>query len=166
MPCSRARSPSAASRARACTTRPAAASSCARGASARSMPRIRGAIRCASWRRGRSIRDRISRIMRFETKAIHSGAEIDGESGGIAPPIHLSTTFERRAEDGQPSHGYSYIRDHNPTQTRLEEALAAIEGGEAALAFASGMAAAAAVFQALPAGSHVILPDDGYYAVR
>src|SRR5438874_2152566 len=104
--------------------------------------------------------------MHFETKAIHSGAEVDGETGAVAPPIHLSTTFQRRADDGQPTHGYSYIRDHNPTQTRLEEALAAIDSAAAALAFSSGMAAASCLLQALPAGAHVVLPDDGYYAVR
>jgi cystathionine gamma-synthase len=104
--------------------------------------------------------------MHFETKAIHAGAQIDGETGAVAPPIHLSTTFERRADDGAPSHGYSYIRDHNPTQTRLEEALAAIDSGAAALAFSSGMAAASCLLQALPRDAHVILPGDGYYAVR
>lgn len=104
--------------------------------------------------------------MRFETKAVHAGSHIDKETGSIAPPIHLSTTFERKASDGQPSHGYSYIRDHNPTQTRLEAALAEIDSAEAALAFGSGMAAAAALLQSLPSGSHVLLPDDGYYAVR
>src|SRR5436190_12848760 len=104
--------------------------------------------------------------MHFETKAIHSGAQVDEETGALAPPIHLSTTFERRADDGAPTHGYSYIRDHNPTQTRLEEALAAIDSAEAALAFSSGMAAATCLLQALPAGAHVILPDDGYYGVR
>ena len=103
--------------------------------------------------------------MRFETRAIHSGGQPDAETGAIAPPIHLSTTFVRSASDGQPLHGYSYIRDHNPTQTRLEEALAAIESAEIALAFGSGMAAASSVFQALEAG-HVVLPGDGYYAVR
>ncbi len=104
--------------------------------------------------------------MHFETKAVHSGANPDEATGAISPPIHLSTTFERNASDGQPSHGYSYIRDHNPTQTRLEAALAAIDSAEAALAFGSGMAAAAALFQSLPSGAHVLLPDDGYYAVR
>ena len=104
--------------------------------------------------------------MHFETKAIHSGAEIDGETGAIAPPIHLSTTFERRAADGAPTHGYSYIRDHNPTQTRLEEALAAIDSAAAALAFSSGMAAATCLLQSLPGGAHVIVPDDCYYGVR
>ena len=104
--------------------------------------------------------------MRFETKAVHAGGDVDGETGALAPPIHLSTTFERNASDGQPSHGYSYIRDHNPTQTRLESALAAIDSAEAALAFTSGMAAASALFQSLDPGAHVLLPEDGYYAVR
>jgi cystathionine gamma-synthase len=104
--------------------------------------------------------------MRFETKAIHSGADTDAETGAIAPPIHLSTTFERRAEDGTPSHGFSYIRDGNPTQLRLEEALAAIDSASHALAFASGMAAVTSLLQSLPAGSHLILADDCYYGVR
>lgn len=100
--------------------------------------------------------------MHFETKAIHAGMHIDDETGALALPIHLSTTFARTSR-GEPVHGYSYVRDGNPTQSHLEEALAAIEGGEAALAFASGMAAAAAIFQSLPRGSHVLLPDDCYY---
>ncbi|HXH38130.1 MAG TPA: aminotransferase class V-fold PLP-dependent enzyme, partial [Thermoanaerobaculia bacterium] len=104
--------------------------------------------------------------MKFETKAIHSGAETDSETGAIAPPIHLSTTFERRAQDGTPAHGFSYIRDGNPTQVRLEEALAAIDSASHGLVFASGMAAATCVLQSLPAGSHLILPDDSYYGVR
>lgn len=103
--------------------------------------------------------------MRFETIAIHAGMDVDEETGALAPPIHLSTTFERDVA-GQTPRGFGYIRDGNPTQTRLEEALAALEGGEAALAFASGMAAGSALLQALPPGSHVILPDDSYYAVR
>ncbi|HUP62664.1 MAG TPA: aminotransferase class I/II-fold pyridoxal phosphate-dependent enzyme [Thermoanaerobaculia bacterium] len=103
--------------------------------------------------------------MHFETKAIHSGAHIDEETGALAPPLILSTTFER-SESGEPSRGYSYIRDGNPTQARLEEALAAIEGGETALVFASGMAAGAALLQTLPRGAHVILPDDCYYGYR
>jgi len=103
--------------------------------------------------------------MRFETKAVHSGAGADEETGAISQPIHLSTTFERTV-DGAPSHGFSYIRDGNPTQEKLEEALAAIDSGSRALAFASGMAAVTCVLQSLPAGSHLILPDDGYYGVR
>ena len=101
--------------------------------------------------------------MRFETKAIHSGAEVDDTTGAIAPPLHLSTTFERTTEGDTPR-GFSYIRDANPTQSRLEEALAAIDSGEGALAFASGMAATSALLQC--ARGHVLLPSDGYYAVR
>jgi cystathionine gamma-synthase len=104
--------------------------------------------------------------MHFETRAIHAGGDPDDETGAIAPPIHLSTTFTRSPVDGEPEHGYSYIRDHNPTQTRLEEAVAAIESGSSALVFGSGMAAAAAIFESIPPGSHVVLPEDGYYAVR
>jgi len=100
--------------------------------------------------------------MKFETKAIHSGADTDSETGAIAPPIHLSTTFERRAEDGAPSHGFSYIRDGNPTQVRLEEALATIDSASHALAFASGMAAESTVMQLLKPGDHTIAMDDLY----
>lgn len=103
--------------------------------------------------------------MHFETLAIHTAAEPDETTSALTPPIHLSTTYEH-APDGAALHGFTYIRDGNPTQTRLESALAAIEGGEGALAFASGMASAAAFVQSLPQGSHVIFPDDGYYGVR
>jgi cystathionine gamma-synthase len=103
--------------------------------------------------------------MHFETKAIHAGHHIDEETGAVAPPIHLSTTFERN-DEGEPSRGYSYVRDGNPTQSRLEEALAAIEGGETALVFGSGMAAGATLLQSLPGGAHVVLPDDCYYGYR
>src|SRR5512141_3351753 len=102
--------------------------------------------------------------MHFETKAIHAGARPDPGTGAVAPPIHLSTTFERAA-DGSTPRGYSYIRDSNPTQTQLEEALAAIDSAAGALVFASGMAAAAALLQTAPRGSHVLLPDDSYYGV-
>ncbi|MCJ7630395.1 MAG: aminotransferase class I/II-fold pyridoxal phosphate-dependent enzyme, partial [Longimicrobiales bacterium] len=57
-------------------------------------------------------------------------------------------------------------REANPTQTRLETALAAMDGGEAALFFASGMAAGAAVAQSLPSGSRILFTDDSYYAFR
>jgi cystathionine gamma-synthase len=100
--------------------------------------------------------------MHFETRAIHAGMHVDEETGAVAPPIHLSTTFER-SDEGEPSRGFSYVRDGNPTQARLEEALAAIDGAEAALVFGSGMAAGAALLQALPRGAHILLPDDCYY---
>lgn len=104
--------------------------------------------------------------MRFDTKLVHAGAHVDETTGAIAPPLHLSTTFERRAEDGAPAHGFSYIRDGNPTQARLEEALAAIDSAAAALAFGSGMAAATALLQSLPRGAHLLVAEDGYHGVR
>ncbi|HQR67965.1 MAG TPA: PLP-dependent transferase [Thermoanaerobaculia bacterium] len=102
--------------------------------------------------------------MRFETLAVHAGRRTD-ETGGVAPPVHLATTFERDAA-GAPVGGYTYIRESHPMNDLLEAALGPLDGGEAALAFASGMAAGAAVLQALPPGGRVVLPDDVYYGVR
>ena len=103
--------------------------------------------------------------MRFETLAVHAGAERDPATGALAPPIHLTTTFEH-GPAGERPRGFMYIRNGNPTQARLEAALAALEEGEAALAFASGVAAGAALLQTLPAGSRVLFPDDIYYVFR
>lgn len=102
---------------------------------------------------------------RFETLAVHAGAESDPLTGAVAPPIHLSTTF-RHGPAAERIAGYEYQREGNPTQDRLETALAALEGGEAALAYASGMAAAAGLLETLPAGARVLLPDDCYSGVR
>ncbi len=106
-----------------------------------------------------------SAAMKFATQAVHAGHRIDPASGSVAPPIYLSTTFGRDAE-GTPIGGHTYIRESNPNQEQLETALAALEGGEAALVFASGMAAGIALLQALPPGSHVLFPDDVYYGFR
>jgi cystathionine gamma-synthase len=103
--------------------------------------------------------------MRFETLAVHAGGEPDRETGAVAPPIHLSTTFLHGPES-EPLHGRLYQREGNPTQDRLEEALAAIEGGATALAFASGMAAASTLLQSLPAGARVLFHTDIYSGVR
>ncbi len=103
--------------------------------------------------------------MRFETLAVHTASEKDPATGAVAPPIHLSTTFEHGPAAEIPL-GFMYIREGNPTGERLEEALAALDGGQAALALSSGLAACSAVLQALPAGAHVLYPDDVYYGVR
>jgi cystathionine gamma-synthase len=100
--------------------------------------------------------------MRLETLAVHAGQEPDPSTGAVTPPIHLSTTFAR-GPDGRLPDRFLYARSDNPTRRSLETALAALEGGEVALAFASGMAATAAVFQALAPGDHVIAPVDAYY---
>jgi len=103
--------------------------------------------------------------MRLETIAVHAGAEIDPATGALAPPLHLSTTFEH-GPSGQAIHGFLYAREKNPTQLRLEAALRDLEGGPAALVFSSGMAAAATLLQTLDAGSHVVFSDDIYIDVR
>jgi cystathionine gamma-synthase len=103
--------------------------------------------------------------MKLETIAVHAGGEVDAETGAVAPPIHLSTTFEH-GPASELIHGYLYIRETNPTQIRLEDAMKQLEGGEAALAFGSGQAAGAAVLQSLEPGSHVIFTNDIYVGYR
>lgn len=103
--------------------------------------------------------------MRLETIAIHAGAEADLETGAIASPLHLSTTF-KHGPAGERVAGYEYQRESNPTQDRLEVCLAALEGGERALAYASGMAAMAGLLESLPNDSHVLIPKDCYTGLR
>ncbi len=102
--------------------------------------------------------------MRIETLAVHAGHEVDAATGAVATPIHLSTTFERDAEGNYP-HGYIYGRSANPNRNALEVAMAALEGGEEAAAFGSGLAASSAVLQALAAGDHVVAPTDVYHGM-
>jgi cystathionine gamma-synthase len=99
--------------------------------------------------------------MQIETLAVHAGRQVDPTTGAIAPPIQLSTTFER-AVDGSYPQGYIYTRTGNPNRTALEQCLAALEGGTVAAAFASGSAATMSIFQALTPGDHVIAPQDAY----
>jgi cystathionine gamma-synthase len=100
--------------------------------------------------------------MRLETLLVHAGRVPDPATGAVSPPIHLSTNFARES-DGSLPHGFLYARSENPTRASLERALAPLEGGAVALAFASGMAATTALFQSLQAGDHVVAPTDAYY---
>ncbi len=102
--------------------------------------------------------------MRIETLAVHAGHSVDAATGAVATPIHLSTTFERDAQGGYP-HGYVYARSGNPNRYSLEEGLAALEGGDDATAFGSGLAASSATLQALTPGDHVIAPIDVYHGM-
>ncbi len=104
------------------------------------------------------------RKARIETIAVHGGHEVDGTTGAVSSPIHLSTTFERDVE-GSYSRGFSYSRDDNPNRHALECGVNALEGGKAAAAFGSGMAAAMALFQALAPGDHVLAHVDAYYGM-
>ncbi|MBS0557830.1 MAG: aminotransferase class I/II-fold pyridoxal phosphate-dependent enzyme [Proteobacteria bacterium] len=103
--------------------------------------------------------------MRPETLAVHAGAEPDAATGAVAPPIHLSTTFAH-GPAAERIAGYEYQREGSPTQDRWETALAALEGGAAALAFASGMAAITAMLETLPNDARILIPDDCYTGLR
>jgi cystathionine gamma-synthase len=99
-----------------------------------------------------------------ETIAVHAGRAVDSATGAVAAPIHLSTTFER-ATDGTFPSGFDYTRGNNPTRAALEQALAVVEGGSAAAAFASGSAAVHAIFQALAPHDHVVVPLEAYHGI-
>ncbi len=103
--------------------------------------------------------------MKIETLAVHAAHEPDPATGAISPPIHLSTTFER-GEDGSYPGGYVYGRSGNPNRAQLEAALAQLEGGAIAAAFASGLAAIHSIFQALQTGDHAIVSADIYHGTR
>jgi cystathionine gamma-synthase len=103
--------------------------------------------------------------MRLETLAIHAGGESDRETGALAPPIHLATTF-KHGPAGERIADYEYQRESNPTNDRLREAIAAMEGAAAALTFASGMAAVTTLLESLPSGTRILVPDDCYSGVR
>jgi len=103
--------------------------------------------------------------MRIETLSIHAGRHVDPVTGAISLPLHTSTTFERSADGSFPS-GFEYTRDANPTRNAFENAMAALEGGASAIAFASGMAAIAAIIDSLTRPGRIIVPDDMYFGIR
>jgi cystathionine gamma-lyase/cystathionine beta-lyase/cystathionine gamma-lyase/homocysteine desulfhydrase len=96
----------------------------------------------------------------FATRAIHCGQEPDPSTGAVTVPIYPTSTY---VQQGIGEHkGYEYSRVSNPTRTRLEQNLAALEGGVAAPVFASGMAAINAVVSMLKSGDHVVCGNDLY----
>ena len=96
----------------------------------------------------------------FSTRAIHAGQPPDPATGAVMTPIYATSTFK------QPSPGvhtgFEYARTQNPTRMAFERCIADLEGGKAAWAFASGLAAMATVLELLDAGSHVVAADDMY----
>jgi len=100
--------------------------------------------------------------MKIETLAIHAGRAPDLATGAVREPIHLSTTFERDA-DGSFRRGYEYTRSGNPNRAALERAVAALEGGGEAVAFASGSAATLAVFTLAASGGRIVCSEDCYH---
>jgi len=98
--------------------------------------------------------------MRFETKAIHAGQQADAGTGAVIVPVFQTSTFQQEAIGKHK--GYEYSRTGNPTRTALETCLAELEAGRYGLAFASGVAATAAVFSLFGKGTHIVLGDDLY----
>src|SRR6267378_4944945 len=96
----------------------------------------------------------------FSTKAIHVGQDADPTTGATVVPIYATSTYTQAAP-GQHK-GYEYSRSGNPTRSALETCLAALEGGERALAFASGLAASTAVLSTLRPGDEVAASADLY----
>ncbi len=94
------------------------------------------------------------------TRVIHGGQAPEPATGAVMPPIFATSTF--RQESPGVHKGLDYGRSHNPTRWALERCVADIESGGAAFAFASGLAAIAAVLELLPAGSHIVAGDDMY----
>ncbi|MEZ2336765.1 PLP-dependent aspartate aminotransferase family protein [Mucilaginibacter sp. RCC_168] len=103
--------------------------------------------------------------MKIETIAIHAGNKKDESSKAVIQPIILSTTFERGIDGDFPG-GHIYSRSSNPNRASLENVLAQLENGVDAASFSSGNAAGMSVFQSLPAGTHIIAPDDMYHGLR
>ena len=102
--------------------------------------------------------------MKQETKAIHTGQQIDPHTGAIVSPIHMSSTFQRDL-DGEYSKGHVYSRYTNPNRQALEQCMADLEGGIEAAAFSSGSAAMMTLLQTLVPGDHVIAPDIIYFGI-
>jgi cystathionine gamma-lyase len=98
--------------------------------------------------------------MRLETACIHAGQSPDPTTGAVMTPIYQTSTY---VQDGVGRHrGYEYSRTGNPTRAALEACLAALEGGDFGLAFASGMAATDAILRLFAPGDHIVASNDVY----
>jgi cystathionine beta-lyase/cystathionine gamma-synthase len=103
---------------------------------------------------------KLTRDARFSTLCIHAGQEPDPATGAIITPIYQTSTYVQEALGKHK--GYEYARTQNPTRAALEANVAALEGGKAGFAFASGMAAIGAVASLMQAGDHAIVGDNTY----
>ena len=103
--------------------------------------------------------DRPNRL-HFATRAIHGGQHPDPLTGAVIPPIYATSTY---AQTSPGEHkGFEYSRSHNPTRYAFERAVADLESGTRAYAFASGLAAISTTLEMLDAGAHVIASNDLY----
>jgi cystathionine gamma-synthase len=98
---------------------------------------------------------------RFETLAVHVGADPDPATGAVVPAIQMSATFKQDAV-GQTRDGFEYGRSDNPTRRALEAAIAALEGASHGIAYASGLAATQNLLYLLEPGDRLVVSDDVY----
>ncbi|WP_238884099.1 PLP-dependent aspartate aminotransferase family protein [Clostridium sp. YIM B02551] len=98
--------------------------------------------------------------MRFGTKLIHNGNEIDEETGALSIPIYQASTYHQRDIDNFGK--YDYSRSGNPTREALENTIAQLENGYKGFAFSSGMAATSSVLSIFSAGDHIVICEDVY----
>lgn len=96
----------------------------------------------------------------FSTRAIHGGQSHDPTTGAVMVPIYATSTFAQQSPGVHK--GFEYARSQNPTRFAFERAVADLESGAAAFAFASGLAAIATVLDLLDAGAHIVATDDIY----
>lgn len=99
------------------------------------------------------------------TLAAQAMGLIDTTTQALVPPIYTATTYQRASDNGYPT-GNVYSRSDNPTYAPAEDLLTALEQGADSMLFASGMAAATAVFQTLASGDHLIAPKIMYWSLR
>jgi cystathionine gamma-lyase len=100
----------------------------------------------------------------FATRCVHAGQSPDPTTGAVMMPIYATSTFVQ--ESPGVHKGYDYARTKNPTRMAFERCIADLEGGTAAFAFASGLAAIAAVLECLDHGAHIVAVDDLYGGTR
>jgi cystathionine gamma-lyase len=100
----------------------------------------------------------------FATRCIHAGQEPDPTTGAVMMPIYATSTYVQQSPGV--NKGYDYARTKNPTRMAFERCIADLEGGRAAFAFASGLAAISTSLECLDQGSHVISVDDLYGGSR
>ncbi|MGG0169040.1 aminotransferase class I/II-fold pyridoxal phosphate-dependent enzyme [Paenibacillus dokdonensis] len=98
--------------------------------------------------------------LKFATKLLHFGSEIDSTTGASSVPIYQASTFHHEDVFNPPVHDYS--RSGNPTRQALEDYIALLEGGVRGFAYSSGMAAISSTFMMLSAGDHMIVTEDVY----
>lgn len=103
---------------------------------------------------------RLSSDAGFGTRAVHAGQEPDPSTGAIMTPVFQTSTFVQAAPGDHK--GHEYARVSNPTRSALEANLAALEGGEHGICFASGLSAMDAIFRRLRPGDHVVASNDLY----